>query len=373
MKTERLESDVTRIVEHDSQDVCPTVTRRMALSVIATAAMGSSVISAETRPRVGLGLVSYNCAIRRKWLQQRESSVDLFEPLTFLQHCHEVGAGGMQSSLGVLDANRIKSLRDFAEQHVLFIDGIVNPPKDDSDLARFDAEIRTAAEVGVQAVRTVIMPGRRYEQFKSLTEVRQAEAKGLQMLKLALPIVTKHRVRLAVENHKDQRIEERLALYKAVDCEFIGATVDTGNSFALLDDPYGAIEALAPYAFTVHLKDQALQEYNDGFLLGDIPLGQGAFDLKRMVGILRRAKPDIRMALELITRDALRVSCLKDSYWGTMPTVPGGELARTMRFVREHATKEIQQVTSLSLAMQVELEDSNIAASLKYAREELLF
>ena len=77
--------------------------------------------------------------------------------------------------------------------------------------------------------------------------------------------------------------------------ERIGAAVDTGNSFALLDDPYDAIEALAPFAFSVHLKDQALREDADGFLLGDIPLGQGSFDLKRMVEILQRAKPDVRM------------------------------------------------------------------------------
>lgn len=305
-------------------------------------------------------------------MQQREPQFDLFEPLTFLKHCHSVGAGGMQVSLGVLDAARVKSLRDFAAAHELVIDGIVNPPKDDGDLARFEAEIRAAAEVGVQAVRTVVMPGRRYEQFKSLAEVREAEAKALRMLELAAPIVTKHRVRLAVENHKDQRIDERLALYRHLSCEFIGATVDTGNSFALLDDPYGAIEALAPYAFTVHFKDQALREYEHGFLLADIPLGQGSFDMRRITTILKRAKPDIRMMLELITRDPLKVPCLSEKFWATMPQVSGGDLARSLRFVREHPAETLQEVRSLSLDKQVELEDANIAASLKFAREVLV-
>ena len=335
------------------------------------AAMGSVAFATETPQRSRLGLVAYNCAFRRKWMQQRDPKFDLFEPLTFLKYCRDVGAGGMQTSLGVLDAARVKSLRDFADEQKLFIDGIVNPPKDNADLARFEAEIRTAAEVGVQAVRTVAMPGRRYEQFKSLAEVREAEANAVKMLELAAPIVTKHRVNLAVENHKDQRIDERLSLYKHLSCEFIGATVDTGNSFALLDDPYGAIEALAPYAFTVHLKDQSLRENADGFLLGDIPLGQGGFDLKRMVAILKRAKPNIRIALELITRDPLNVPCLTDKFWATMPHVSGNDLARTLRFVREHPAKTLQEVGLLPLDKQVELEDANIAASLKYAREEL--
>jgi len=271
----------------------------------------------------------------------------------------------------VLDAARVKSLKELAAEHSLSIDGIVNPPKDDADLARFEAEIRTASDVGVQAVRTVVMPGRRYEQFKSLAEVREAEAKALRMLELAVPIVTKHRVRLAVENHKDQRIDERLALYKHLSCEFIGATVDTGNSFALLDDPYGAIEALAPHAFTVHFKDQGLREYEQGFLLADIPLGQGSFDMPRIAAILKRARPDIRMMLELITRDPLKVPCLSDKFWATMPQVSGNDVARTLRFVREHPAKALQDVDSLSLDKQVALEDANIAASLKFSREDL--
>ena len=357
-------------MKNDRLEAYPMLTRRAALGAVA-ATMGSVVVATEAQQRSRLGLVAFNCAIRRRWMQQQDPKVDLFEPLTFLKHCRDVGAGGMQVSLDVLDAARVKALRDFAAEHSLCIDGIVNPPKDEADLARFEAEIRTASEVGVQAVRTVVMPGRRYEQFKSLAEVREAEAKAVKMLELAAPIVTKHRVRLAVENHKDQRIDERLALYKHLSCEFIGATLDTGNSFALLDDPYGAIEELAPYAFSVHFKDQALREYEHGFLLADIPLGQGSFDMHRVAAILRRAKPDIRMMLELITRDPLKVPCLTDKFWATMPQVSGNDLARTLRFVREHPAKSLQEVGSLSLEKQVELEDANIAASVKYAREEL--
>jgi sugar phosphate isomerase/epimerase len=371
MKDEKMIVGFRSAKAHVFSKQMPTLTRREALSAIATATIGSFALANESRQRTGLGLVSYNCAIRRMWMQQQDPKVDLFEPLTFLKHCRDVGVGGMQVSLGVLDAARIKSLRDFAAEHSLCIDGIVNPPKDEADLARFEAEIRTASEVGVQAVRTVVMPGRRYEQFKSLAEVREAEAKALRMLELAVPIITKHRVKLAVENHKDQRIDERIGLYKHLSCEFIGATVDTGNSFALLDDPYGAIEALAPYAFSVHFKDQALREYEHGFLLADIPLGLGSFDMKRIVAILKRAKPDIRMMLELITRDPLKVPCLTDNFWATMPQVSGNDLARTLRFVREHPAKSLQEVGSLSLDKQVELEDANIAASVKYAREEL--
>ncbi|MCA9136214.1 MAG: TIM barrel protein [Planctomycetales bacterium] len=351
------------------------IDRRTAIakfSALAAAAIPAYQTVAATEPRqsTGMGLVIYDCNIRRKWLRQRDPKFDLFEPLTFLKHCHAIGAGGMQANLGGMEADQLKRLREFASEKSLFVEAIVSPPKDESDLGRFEAEIVTAREAAVQAVRTVIMPGRRYERFQSLAEFREFEQRGRKMLELAAPIVEKHRVPLAVENHKDQRIDERIALYRHLDCEFIGACVDTGNSFALLDDPYGVIEALAPYAFTVHLKDQALAQSDDGFLLGDIPLGQGSFDLGRMVAILKKAKPRIRFSLELITRDALKVPCLTEEYWATMQQVPGSDLARTLRFVRDHPAK-LQEVGSLPPETQLELEDANVLASLKFAREEL--
>ena len=360
--------------EQSSLDSTKAISRRMFLATSAASAFATTCLSAAESDAVagtGMGLVIYDCGIRRRWMRAQNREFDLFEPLTFLKHCHALGAGGMQAGLGVMESDAVRRLRDFAEQHELFIDAIIKPPKSDTDTARFESEVRTAAEVGVQAARTVIMPGRRYEQFKTLSEFRAAEAAGRRMLELAEPIVTKHRVRLAVENHKDQRIDERVALFKHLDSEFIGACLDTGNSFALLDGAYEPIEALAPYAFTVHLKDQALHEYRDGFLLGDIPLGQGSFDLKRMVEVIRKVRPEVRFALELITRDALKVPCLTDQYYATMPSTSARALARTMRYVREHSADTLQQVSSLPVEQQVSLEDANVAASLRYASEHL--
>lgn len=355
----------------------PNLTRRESLRRLGAAVVGVAVApnlseaAVEPRKKSAMGVVSYCVGLRRKLQAANGSTADLYEPLPLLQHCVEAGLGGIQTSLGVPGAEQVRAIREFAERHDLYVEGIVMPPKDDADLDRFTAEIRSCAEVGATNVRTVVMPGRRYEQFNSLAEVREAEARAEQMLRLALPVVTKHRVRFAVENHKDQRLDERMALYKRLGGEYLGACVDTGNSFALLDEPYEVIEALAPYAFTVHLKDQAVLEYDDGFLLGDIPLGQGCFDLRRMVDALRKANPKIRFNLELITRDPLKVTCLTEKYWATLPAVAGGDLARTLRLVRAHPAKNLQYVAKLGLPQQAELEGANVAASVDFARTQL--
>jgi len=343
----------------------------LSASQLGKVARGATEGTKGQRPTTQLGLVIYDCLLRRKRMLQNQGGIDLFEPQRFLEHCHALRAGGMQAKLDGLSDRRAVALGDWAKERGMFIDAIVSPPTDKQDLARFEAQIRTAARADVQAARTVVLPGRRYERFRSLDEFRDFTARARRMLELAAPIVEKHRVPLAVENHKGQRIDQRVVLFKHIDSDFVGACVDTGNSFTLLEEPMEVVEALAPWAKTVHLKDQALQLYPDGFLFGDIPLGQGAFDLKRMVRILRQAKPNIHMVLELITRDALKVPCLTDKYWITMPEVPGRDLARTLRFVHANQAAALQQMRSLSLEKQVALEDANLSASLKYARESL--
>jgi len=319
----------------------------------------------------GLGLVIYCCQFRSKALAKAKPSIDLFEPVTFLNHCKSLGAGGMQNRLGVLEASDAMNLRKHAEANSLYIEAIVSVPKDPMDVERFEAEIKTAAAAGAKAVRTTIIPGRRYEYFDSLKMFREFEARGRRSLELAAPIVEKHRVPLAVENHKDHRSGQRVALFEQISSEYVGACLDTGNSFALLEDPVETATTLAPWAHSVHLKDQAVQMYDDGFLLADIPLGQGFIDLKKIVAIIKSKKPEMRFSLELITRDPLEVPVLSDKYWSTFPDLPASDLAQTLRTVRDGTTDNLQYISRMTPEQQLAQEDANVRESLDYARDVL--
>ena len=111
--------------------------------------------------------------------------------------------------------------------------------------------------------------------------------------------------------------------------------------------------------------------YDDGFLLADIPLGQGFIDLKQIVEILQTAKPHVRFSLELITRDPLKVPVLSDKYWTTFPDLPASDLASTLKTVRDGTTDNLQYVSRLAPEQQLAQEDANIRESLDYARDEL--
>lgn len=349
--------------------------RRTALATLGGMAAGLlRHASAETEvpsQRTGLGLVTYCRSLLRKQRLQIDRAEELFEPFAFLEHCRSLGAGGMQVALGQLTAERAESLRERAAEWGLFIEAIVRLPRDDGDVARFAADVQTAARAGAKAARTTIIPGRRYEYFDSLEKFRDYERRGRESLERAVAIAEKHRLPLAVENHKDHRNAERVALFEQIGSAYVGACVDTGNSVALLEDPLETVRALAPWAHSVHLKDQAVRLYDDGFLLGDIPLGEGFLDLKQMVRILRDQRPNVSFSLELITRDPLKVPCLTEAYWATFPDLPARDLARTLRQVRESAAGQLQQISRHSPEEQVARETENVLSSLRYAREHL--
>ena len=278
-----------------------------------------------------LGLVIHSFAVRTAGDRGRKSQDRFSEPARFLDHARSLGAGGVQVGLGALDDTAADALRERARAASMYLEGIVALPRDQADSERFEAEIRTAKRAGAEVVRTVMLSGRRYETFATAAAFRQFAESSSHALSLAAPVVARHDIRLAVENHKDWRADELLAVLKRVGNDHVGVCLDTGNSIALLEDPMEVVETLAPRAFTTHFKDMGLEEYRQGFLLAEVPLGTGILDLPRVVRTVRAARPEIRLNLEMITRDPLKVPCLTAGYWATFPDLPGRHLARCSR------------------------------------------
>ncbi|MCY2993856.1 MAG: sugar phosphate isomerase/epimerase [Planctomycetota bacterium] len=350
------------------RDLLRTVAGGLTASALKSASWGAEPTAVKTTQ---LGVVIYCCGILQQTRRASGQAGDLADPLTFLEHCRQLGAGGIQTSLGVRDDAYASRLREQAERYQMFVESTLELPRNEADRERFEAEVRTAKRAGADVARVVLLPGRRYERFSSLQEFREFADLGLKSLQLAEPIAARHAVRLAVENHKDHRIQEKLAVLKQLSSEHVGVCVDVGNNLALLEDPQETVTAFAPWACAVHLKDHFVREFENGFLLADAALGDGFLDLPQLVAILRKANPGIHFCLETITRDPLRVPCLTDKYWATFSDLPGRDLARTLRTVRAHTASALLEPSRLSLQEQVTLEQETVRKSLAYAREQL--
>jgi sugar phosphate isomerase/epimerase len=318
--------------------------------------------------RCGLGMVAYSFAVRRA----AQPKGPLHDPLGLVQHCQAMGAGGVQTSLGTRDNDYCTRLRERLTAAGMFLEAIVSPPRDRGDVDRFERELRTARACGAEVVRVALLNGRRYETFGTAKEFRDFRERSRQSLTLARPVAERHKIRLAVENHKDWRAAELVELIRWVKSPHIGVCVDTGNSIALLEAPEETAGILAPYAFTTHLKDMGVEEYSEGFLLAEVPLGSGFLDLPRIIRTLRKANPRIRFNLEMLTRDPLRIPCLTPRYWVTLEDISGRRLAATLALVRSKAARQaLPRVSELKPPQRLEREDDNVRRSLHYARARL--
>ena len=293
------------------------------------------------------------------------------ETIRFLDHCHAMGAGGIQAPLSSLDESYAARLRAKAEEHGMYVEVSARLPKDDGDgLEVFEKTVRATRAAGGSVIRTVMLGGRRYETFRSLEDWKAFAKQSWKSLTRAEPILRKHGVRLALENHKDWRIDEMLRILQRIDSEAVGVTIDTGNNMSLLEDALETTKAFAPYANAVHLKDMGLEAYRDGFLLAEVPFGRGCLDMKAVVDTIREARPETKFTLEMITRDPLKVPCLRKEYWITMGRVPGADLADSLAAVREHGQR-LPQVDGLPQDERFRIEAENNRACLEYGRDRL--
>lgn len=319
-----------------------------------------------------MGIVVHSYATR--WNPKVESAryPGFTNALDLLRHCHAIGAGGLQVGVNQWTPEFADTMRNEKEKLGLYLEGSIAMPLGAGDVPAFERNVSAAKRAGIDIVRTVCTAGRRYEIYHSAADFDRAREQAVQSLQLAEPVVRKHKVKLGIENHKDWRAPELVDLLKVVSSEWLGATLDFGNSIALMEDPMEVARTLAPYAVSTHVKDMGLEEYDQGVLLSEVPLGKGILDLAEMVNLCRHHNPSITFNLEMITRDPLVIPCLTDDYWSTMGHVPGRELARTLRTMKARRSPDpLPRVSQLTVEQRLAVEEQNILSSMQYSEKAM--
>jgi sugar phosphate isomerase/epimerase len=283
-----------------------------------------------------------------------------------------VGAAGAHGGMTPIDVDWARKVRRMKDELDMYVEIQTFLPRDGEDPAVFEHAVKVAKEAGASSLRVVCLLGRRYEMFDTPADWDAAVEVFHRQVATAVPIVETHRMRLGIENHKDWRVDQQVELLRQYSSEYVGVTLDTGNNLSVLDDPMETVEKLAPYTFNVHFKDMALQETETGFLMSEVPLGEGLLDLTRMVDTIRRARPEVDFSLEMITRDPLEVPCLTDKYWATFGDVGGLALAKALERIRANPPRApLPSIKGLSDGERYALEVELVGRSITYARDHL--
>ena len=115
-------------------------------------------------------------------------------------------------------------------------------------------------------------------------------------------------VRIALENHEDLTASELVSIIEAIDDDYLGVCLDTGNGLCVYEDPVETAMMLAPYAISSHIKDQRLVRVDGVTYSIGVRLGRGMIDLPRIIDIiLERATLD-RLLIQDTTGYGVRLN-----------------------------------------------------------------
>jgi sugar phosphate isomerase/epimerase len=292
-----------------------------------------------------------------------------------LEHCHNLGLGAVRLSVPQGGPDAVRAVRKKLDTYGMRCIVSVSPPRTDAAVAAYDTAIAAARELGAVTTHASFTQ-RRYEEFDSFETFKTSFEGHKKSVERAEPILRKHKMKLAIENHKGWRAAEHAAWVKQVGSEYVGVCYDFGNNIALCEDPAETYRLLAPLTFYVSFKDMAVAPYEEGFLLSEVALGEGMLDLPGMVKGLQQRDPNMIFALEMITRAPLKIPVFTKKYWTTFDDtyspLPGRDLARIMEIVRTTKLKQPLTTTEgLTPADALKLEDTLIDRSIAYARKNL--
>lgn len=316
-----------------------------------------------------MGLVVHSYAARYGSKVESAKYPAFNNAVDLIEHCKTIGSGGVQVVVKDWATDFSKKVRDLREKYGMYLEGSIQLPKTSDQVPQFEKDVKSAKEAGASIIRTVSLGGRRYEVFHKNGEYQEFQKKAMVVLRLAEPILRKHKMKLGIENHKDWRADELVWALKELKSEWLGVTIDFGNSIALLENPMEVVEKLAPYSVSAHIKDMAVDEYQNGFLLAEVPMGTGMLDLKKMVDICQKFNPSIKFNLEMITRDPLEIPCITADYWPSMEGVLAVDLANTLKMVKDKKVgKPIMKITPLTAEEKLAVEEKNIIDSFSFAK-----
>lgn len=189
--------------------------------------------------------------------------------------------------------------------------------------------IRCASGIGARTLRMHLMPV--LEGARAALGARWHEMLGhaRATLRRDAPLAADAGLIVAVENHQDLGSDELLAIAEEAG-DNVGITLDTGNPFAVGEDPIRFMRRAAHRIRHVHLKDYVSQFTPEGYRLIRCAVGDGCVPFEEIASRLPDASP-MTASIEIAALDARHIRVFTPEWWEGYPSRPSSELAKALR------------------------------------------
>lgn len=181
-------------------------------------------------------------------------------------------------------------------------------------------------------------------------------------------------LRIGIENHQDFGSEELLAFANAAG-DNVGIVLDTGNPFAVGEDPVAFTERVAHRLVHVHLKDYRAQFTDDGYRLVRCAIGDGCVPFALIADVIARLTPGlpITTSLEPAALDSRHIRLFTADWWKYYPPRAAHELAVALGRLRHRRIEALVDGRTpwerqASHAELIEYEAAQLSRSVEYVR-----
>jgi hypothetical protein len=141
---------------------------------------------------------------------------------------------------------------------------------------------------------------------------------------------------LAIENHQDLGSEELVEMAEMLGAH-VGVVLDTGNPFAVGEDPVEFTRRVARRVRHVHLKDYQGQFTDEGFRLVRCAVGDGCVPFEEIEATLAPHASSLTASIELGALDQRHIRLFDRDWWTGYPPREARELATALgRLRRNH-------------------------------------
>lgn len=365
-----------RVVMNKPDPDANNTTRRQFLYSMSALALSQFTKTAQPVALKSFGIAQDSFRNRFKQAAQANETKEPAIPAEkYIDLCKSFGGDGCQfdfSLLSLTDEDYLKRLRRSLEDKGMFLE-LSMPAQWLADQSTLTNAAAVAKELGATRIRVAIN-GRRYEDFSSLKQWKDFYSHWFEVMRQAEPLLKGQGLTVGIENHGDWMADELVEILRQISSPHLGACVDFGNSLALLEDPLEVARKLSPYAVTSLLKDMTISSTEEGFILTEVPLGQGIIPLAKIMEILRRGRSDIHFCLEMVTRDPWIVPFKKDKYWVTYEEKNEERIEKFKTSILGKASStSLPKISGMSSPRVLAVEDDNIRKSVSYAKRTLGF
>ena len=144
---------------------------------------------------------------------------------------------------------------------------------------------------------------------------------------------------IAIEDHQDLGSEELVAMAEAAG-DNVGITFDTGNPFAVGEDPVAFAARAADRVRHVHLKDYRAVFTGEGYRLVRCAIGDGAVPFAEIAGVLGARHASLSASIEPGALEARHIRLFAPEWWEGYGPREARELATAIGRLRAGAVGE---------------------------------